>query len=196
MKKICWRWKTCQTHLASISRVYKFLLSKKWFDTVSETFLQVKSANIHRWNIFLIEVLRTLASPQIQTVKLPDKKPGISDRSSFLRRRSVWQNCVTTFPRPGCFKSCWLTWFIRKIPKILRVFGTVLWKRTFYRNDDLSTTCQCRQLKLNPLSTQINIYCLMTNQMPALLVQRAPWTRAAAMLLQSLYFSRPLPLDL
>ena len=43
--------------------------------------------------------------PQIKTVKPPDKKPGISDRSSFLRRRSVWQNCVTTFPRPGCFKS-------------------------------------------------------------------------------------------
>ena len=70
----------------------------------------------------------------------------------------------------------------------------VLLKRTFYRNDEgLSTTCQCRQLKLNPLSTQINIYCLMTNQTPALLVRRAPWTRAAEMLLQSLYFSRPPP---
>ena len=33
----------------------------------------------------------------------------------------------------------------------------------------------------------------MTNQIPALLVQRAPWTRAAVMLLQSLYFSRPPP---
>ena len=55
---------------------------------------------------------------------------------------------------------------------------------------ETSTTCQCRQLKLNPLSTQINIYCLMTNQMPPLLVQRAPWTRAAVMLLQSLNFSR------
>ena len=33
----------------------------------------------------------------------------------------------------------------------------------------------------------------MTNQKPALLVQRAPWTRAAVMLLQSLYFSRPPP---
>ena len=40
---------------------------------------------------------------------------------------------------------------------------------------------------------QINIYCLMTNQTPALLVQRAPWMRAAVMLLQSLYFSRPRP---
>ena len=45
---------------------------------------------------------------------------------------------------------------------------------TFYRNDDLSTTCQRRQLKLNLLSTQINFYCVMTNQTPALLVQRAP----------------------
>ena len=31
----------------------------------------------------------------------------------------------------------------------------------------------------------------MTNQMPTLQVQRAPWTRAAVMLLQSLYFSPP-----
>ena len=37
-----------------------------------------------------------------------------------------------------------------------------------------TTTCQCRRLKLNPLSTQINIYRLMNNQTPALLVQRAP----------------------
>ena len=33
----------------------------------------------------------------------------------------------------------------------------------------------------------------MTNQKPALLVQRAPWTRAVMMLLQSLYFSLFLP---
>ena len=54
----------------------------------------------------------------------------------------------------------------------LRKMCLMVWKRTFYGNVDLSTTCQCRQLKLNPLSTQINIYCLMTNQTPALLVQR------------------------
>ena len=52
-----------------------------------------------------------------------------------------------------------------------------------------TSTCQCRQLKLNPLSTQINIHCLMTNQTPAFLIQRAARTRAAVMLLQSLYFS-------
>ena len=56
-----------------------------------------------------------------------------------------------------------------------------------------TTTSQCRQLKLNPLSTQINIRRLMNNQTPALLVQRAPWTRAAVMLLQSPNFSRFLP---
>ena len=37
-----------------------------------------------------------------------------------------------------------------------------------------TTTSQCRQLKLNPLSTQINIRRLMNNQTPALLEQRAP----------------------
>ena len=70
----------------------------------------------------------------------------------------------------------------------------MVWKRRFYGNVDLSTTCQCRQLKLNLLSMQIKIYCLLTNQTPALLVQRASWTRAAVMLLQSLYFSPPPPL--
>ena len=69
----------------------------------------------------------------------------------------------------------------------------ILWKCTFYRNDNcnLSMTCQCWQLKLNPLSTQINFYCLMTNETPALLVQHAPWIRAEVMLLQSLYSSCP-----
>ena len=44
---------------------------------------------MHKTNIFLvIEALSMLVSPQIKTVKPPDKKPGISDRSSFLRRRS------------------------------------------------------------------------------------------------------------
>ena len=93
------------------------------------------------------------------------------------------------FPDWAASKKCWLASFIRKIPKILCVFGTVLWKHAFYRHDDLSKTYQCRQVKLNLLSTEINFYCLMTNQTPALLVQRAPWTRAAVMLLQSLYFS-------
>ena len=57
---------------------------EKWFYTVSRPFLQIKSANMHSWNIFLIEALSMLASPQIRTVKPPDKKPGISDRSSFF----------------------------------------------------------------------------------------------------------------
>ena len=73
----------------SISCVYKYLLLERWFYTVSGTFLQIESANILGWNIFLIQGLSMLASPQIQTVKPPDKKPGISDKSSFMRRRSV-----------------------------------------------------------------------------------------------------------
>ena len=58
-------------------------------------------------------------------------------------------------------------------------------------------TYQCRQLKLSPLSTQIIIYYLMTNQTPTFLIQRAPWTRAAVMLnLQYLTFSHPPPAPL
>ena len=86
--------------------------------------------------------------------------------------------CFWAIPRNKIGKHTQENIFLIKIPKILRVlaqdvpYGMKAY--TFYGNIDLSTTCQCRQLKLNPLSTQINIYCLMTNQTPALLVQRAP----------------------
>ena len=140
---------------------------------------------MHRWNIFLIEALSMLASPQIKTVKPPDKKPGISHRSSFLRRRSV----KFQFVGRAASKACWLTWFICKIPKILVCLALYYESVRFIE----TTTYQCQQLKLNLSSTQINFefYCLMTNQTPALLVQRAPWAWAAVMLLQSLYFSSP-----
>ena len=163
---------------------------------------------MHRWNIFRIEVLSTPSSPQIKTVKPPDKKPGISDRSSFLLRRSVKflvrlaETVLQNSPGRAASKATWLHYSSSGYTKNCScvcarcAYGSIIWKRTSYRNDDLSTTCQCRQLTLNPLSAQIDIYCLMTNQMPALLIQRAPWTRAAVMLLQSLYFSRPFPLQL
>ena len=122
IKKLPWWWKTCKTHLASISRVYKYLLSKQWFYTISGPFFQMKSANMHRWNIFLIEALSMLASPQIKTVKPPDKKPSISDKPSFFSRRSVrfqfvWQKLLQYSPGRVASKACWLTWFILRIPK-------------------------------------------------------------------------------
>ena len=101
--------------------------------------------------------------------KPPDKKPGISDRSSFLRRRSVkfqfvWQKLCYNIPPAGLFqKHVGLRDLSAKYQKsfvcLLEMY-LMVWKRAFYRNDDLSTTCQCRQLKLNRLSTQINTYCL------------------------------------
>ena len=44
-----------------------------------------------------------MLTSQIKTVQPPDKKPGISDRSSFLRRRSikfqiVWQKLCYNIP--------------------------------------------------------------------------------------------------
>ena len=42
----------------SISRVYKYLFSEQWFYTVSGTFVQIKSANMLGWNIFLIQGLK------------------------------------------------------------------------------------------------------------------------------------------
>ena len=109
---------------------------------------------------------------------------------------TVILQCFWAIPRNKIGKHAQENIFLIKIPKILRVLVQDVpygMKAYVYGNYNLSTTCQCRQLRLNPLSTQINIYCLMINQTPALLVQRAPWTRAAVMLLESLYFSRPFP---
>ena len=78
---------------------------------------------------------------------------------------TVILKCFLAIPRNKIGQHAQENIFLIKIQKILRVFNG---------NVDLLTTCQCRQLKLNPLSMQINIYCLMTNQTPALLVQRAP----------------------
>ena len=72
----------------------QYLLSKQWIYTVSMPFLQITLANIHRWNIFIIEVLSMLASPLIKIIKPPDKKPGISDRSSF------WVSIVLSYNIP------------------------------------------------------------------------------------------------
>ena len=47
-----------------------------------------------------------------------------------------------------------------------------------------TTTSQCQQLKLNPLSMQINIYCVITNQ-----TLHSPLMRAPVILRHSLYFS-------
>ena len=71
-----------------------------------------------------------LASPRINTVKPPDKKPGISDRSSLLRQRRlkiqfVWQKlcCSIFFPWPGCSKSILAYVIHRQNAKVLRVFA-------------------------------------------------------------------------
>ena len=128
IKKLRWRWKTCQTHLASITSVYKYLLPKQWFYNVFRPFHQIKSANRHKRNIFLIKSLSILASPQAETVKSPDKSQAFLTGRLFcvdvaLNLNSFGRNCVTTFPWLGYFKSMLLRWFIRKITKIGRVFA-------------------------------------------------------------------------
>ena len=153
---------------------------KQWFYTVSGTYHRLKRSNLPiKSQAFLTGTLSCV---------------GVA-----LNFNSFCRNGVTTFPWPSCFKSNDVS-FRDSSAKYQNSFACLrkmclmeLWKRTFYRNDDFSKPCQCRQLQLNPSPTQINIYCLMTNQTPALLVQHAPWTRAAVMLLQSLYFSRPPP---
>ena len=128
IKKLPWWWKTCQTHLPSISGVYKHLLSRQSFYTVTRTFLQIELANMHSWNIFLIKVASMLASTQIKMVKPPDKKPGISNMGRlfciFVPLISVHLAKAVLQHSPGqaTSKACWLMWFILKIPKILCVF--------------------------------------------------------------------------
>ena len=155
------------------------------FYTVSGPFLQIKSANMHRWNIFLIEALSILSLPQIKTVNLPIKsKVFLTGR--LLGQRSVkfqfvWHKLCYNIHLAGLLQK--RVGSRDSSPKyqnsllcLQKMCLMLVWKRRFYRNDDMSTTYRCWQLKLNPLSTQINIYCLMTNKTPTLLVQRAPWT--------------------
>ena len=147
IKRLRWQWKTCQTHLASIWRA---CLQISPFETV---------ILYSFWDI-----------PQIKTVKPPDKKPSISDRYSFLRRRSVkfqfvWQKRCYNIPLAELLqKHVDLRDSSAKCQNSLvclrKMCLMVSWKRTFNRNDDLSKPCQSRQLKLNPLSTPINIYIL------------------------------------
>ena len=69
-----------------------------------------------------------LASQQINTVKPPDKKPGISEGHLFcvgvaLKFNSFGRNCVTAFPWPGCSKSILAYVIHRQNAKVLRVFA-------------------------------------------------------------------------
>ena len=113
--------------------------------------------DMHRWNIFLIALLSMPSSPQIEMVKPPDKKAGISDRLSFLRWCSIkFSICLAETvlqhsPGQAASKVCWLTWFIRKIPKILRVlvqdvlYGSimkayVLWRQQLVNDLSVSAT--------------------------------------------------------
>ena len=57
--------------------------------SINIVYLQISPFKAVILYIFLIELLSMLASPQIKTVKPPYKKPSISERSSFLHRRSV-----------------------------------------------------------------------------------------------------------
>ena len=137
--------------------------------------------DMHRWNIFLIAVVSMPSSPQIKMVKPPKKRQAFLTGCLFcvgvaLNFQFVWQKLCYNIPLARLLqKYVGLCDSSAKYQKSFvclckMCFMVVLWKRMFYRDNNLTTTCQCRQLKLNLLSTQINIYCLMTNQTPALLV--------------------------
>ena len=78
--------KTWVFNLASISRVYKYLLSKHWFYTVSGTYHRLKRSNLPiKSQAFLTGTLSCI---------------GVA-----LNFNSFGRNSVTTFPWPSCFKS-------------------------------------------------------------------------------------------
>ena len=114
--------------------------------------------------------------------------------SSLLYEMSRWVCPTSSQPEINSFPSfIWTKWWR---PKITQKLGEQLsWKR-FIETMTCQRLVSVDNFKLILLSTQINIYCLIANQMPALLVQRAQWTWAAVMLVQSLYFSLPLRLGL
>ena len=76
IKKLRWWWKTCQTHLASIRHVYKYLLPKRWFYNVSGPFLEIKSANMNK---------KTFSLSKYQTFLVCLRKMCLM----------VWQTCLT-----------------------------------------------------------------------------------------------------
>ena len=138
--------------LVSISLVYKYLHLKQWFYTVSGPFLQKKkekkiSANIHRWNIFLIEALSML----------PVKSQAFLTGHLFLSRRSVefqfvWQKLSYHIPLSGLLqRHVGLPDTSAKYQK-----SFVCLPKMCLRNDDLSTTCQCGQFRLNPMHVNAN----------------------------------------
>ena len=114
--------------------------------------------------------------------------------SSLLYEMSRWVCPTSSQSEINSFPSfIWTKWWR---PKITQKLGEQLsWKR-FIETMTCQRLVSVDNFKLILLSTQINIYCLIANQMPALLVERVQWTRVAVMLVQSLYFSLPLRLEL
>ena len=114
--------------------------------------------------------------------------------SSLLYEMSRWVCPTSSQSEINSFPSfIWTKWWR---PKIRQKLGEQLsWKR-FIETMTCQRLVSVDNFKLILLSTLINIYYLIANQMPALLVQRAQWTRVAVMLVQSLYFSLPLRLEL
>ena len=78
-------------------------------------------------------------------------------------------------------------------PKKPQKFSEQLSWKCFIETKTCQRLVSVGSFQLILLSMQINIYCLLTNQMPALLVQCTPWTQVAVMLVQYLYISRPPP---
>ena len=76
------------------------------YNTVTRTFSQIKSANMHTWNISQYKRQACSLHHQWRVIENP-QMPEI----------------ITTFPWPAASKACWLTWLIFKIPKILHVFA-------------------------------------------------------------------------
>ena len=80
IKKPPWCWKTCQTHLASVTRVYKYLLSKQWFYNVSGPIPRNKIGKHTQENIFLIKI------PKILRVFAQDVPYGMKGYVLWKRR--------------------------------------------------------------------------------------------------------------
>ena len=124
IKRLRRQWKTCQTHLASISCVYKNLLSKQWFYTVSGTYHRLKRSNLPiKSQAFLTGTLSCVAVA--------------------LNFNSFGKNGVTTFPWQSYFKSM-LTYVIHprnaKIPSCVCA-RCALWYHESVRLIE-TTTCQ------------------------------------------------------
>ena len=119
IKKLCWCWKTCQKHVASLSHVTNISFRKcdfiQFLGQTSKLYKIGKHAQLKHFSHFSSKRQACLLQ-HIKMVKPPDKRPGISDMGRlfciFVALISIRLAETVRQHSSGwaASKACWLTW--------------------------------------------------------------------------------------